>query len=303
MRRWKMLKAVFVCGVIAVVFVGVGGAFAQGGPERITLQAGDVLPSDLAYDQARDRFLIASAADGAIYAVAADGTLTPLVGGAAPGFVQSMTVDAATDSLIVVASDQQIGGGQFGFGPGGPGGVPAPGETPVAPPSGQGAPGEAPQPGQFPAGMPTLDPSFNPSTVVLVYNLATGAQTRAIDLTGVAPDSLHLGGAATLDANGNIYVADTLGGVVYMIDPSNGVYYLENAAFSGQGMAGLNDIDYLPAANCLLVTQTRSGTLWKVPLDNPANVTQVALPEGMAALRSIMVDATGNLLALSLIHI
>jgi hypothetical protein len=39
--------------------------------------------------------------------------------------------------------------------------------------------------------------------------------------------------------------------------------------------------------------------LWKVPLDNPANVTQVALPEGMAALRSIMVDAAGNLLALS----
>jgi|GEM_PF-1715724 len=299
MRRWKILKAVFVCGVIAVVFVGAGGAFAQGGPERITLQAEDVLPGNLAYDQARDRFLIAGATDGAIYAVGGDGTLTPLVSDEALGFVQSMTVDAATDSLIVVATDQQMFGGQFGFGPGGPGGVPAPAETPVAPPSGQGAPGEAPQPGQLPAEMPTLDPDFNPSTFVLVYNLATGAQVRAVDLTGVAPDGLHLGGAATLDANGNIYVADTLGGVIYMIDPSDGVYYLENAAFSGQGLAGLNDIVYLPAANCLLVTQIRSGMLWKVPLDNPANVTQVALPEGMAALRSIMVDAAGNLLALS----
>lgn len=299
MRRWKILKVVVVLSVAAGVFSGVGGVFAQGGPDRITIQATDVFPTDLAYDQARDRFLIADATDGAIYAVAADGALTSLVSGEALGFVQSMTVDAATDSLIVVASDQQIGGGQFGFGPGGPGGALAPGETPVAPPAGQGAPGEAPQAGQLPAEMPTLDPNFNPSTVVLVYNLATGAQTRSVDLTGVAPGSLHLGGAVALDASGNIYVADRLGGVVYMVDPSNGVYYLENAALSSQGMAGLNDLVYLPAANCLLVTQTRSGTLWKVPLDNPANVTQVTLPEGTAALRSIMVDAAGNLVALT----
>lgn len=300
-KRMKK-AALMLCSLLAVLAVA-GGALAQGIPDQITLQTTDFFVSAIAYDAARDRFLVAGGGDGTVYALEADGSLTAVVVSEQPNII-GMEVDPASDSLALLVSDQAGMGGMFG---GMGGGMPGNGQQPPtdgqAPAGGQQPPangqapadGQAPQPpadGQLPEGM-TLPEDFNPSMWVVVYSLANGSLLRSADLTGVVADGTHLGSDLALDASGNVYVADRIGGVIYMVDAAGSVYYMQNATLSGMG---LNGIGYVNGA---LLVQSMQGGLYKVPLDNPDNVTQVTLPETLTSLRDIVVDAAGNVVALT----
>jgi hypothetical protein len=229
-----------VCSLLAVLAVA-GGALAQGIPDQITLQTTAFFVRAMAYAAARDRFLVAGGGDGTVYALGADGSLTAVVVSEQSSII-GMEVDPASDSLVLLVSDQAGMGGMFG---GMGGGVPGNGQQPPAegqaPAGGQPpADGQAPQPpadGQLPDGM-TLPVDFNPSMWVVVYSLANGSLLRSADLTGVVADGTHLGSDLALDASGNVYVADRMGGVIYMVDAAGSVYYMQNATLSGMGLSG-----------------------------------------------------------------
>jgi sugar lactone lactonase YvrE len=297
MRAKSALKMFSILALSVAPLATLPTALAQSGPDRIVIEQEGLFPGGVVYDADGGRFLVSSRAGGTIFAVADDGTATPFIQDETLTSASAMHIDAATHTLYVVSSDA----GGFGFGMSGPRaeGTPFEGTPPFELP-----PGSTPEPGQLPAGTPEpgqrpagFPEDFNPSTSVLAYDLATGTRLRTVDLMGVAPGSPHLGSDVTTDAAGNVYVTDSLGGVVYMVDPAGSTFYLQLDALGDQSY-GLSGIAYHPDG-FLIVAQAMQGTLWKIPLDNPANVTQVALAEAHVGMNSIMFDAAGNLIVVT----
>jgi len=125
-----------------------------------------------------------------------------------------------------------------------------------------------------------LGASVRPSAVgskqlaaVGVYDLATGKALRYLDLSSLAPGPHLLNGIA-LDAQGNAYVTDSFTPVIYRIDASGAVsVFLRAAAFAGDGI-NLNGVVVHPNGY-LLVVKKSDGSLFKVPLLEPARFSRV----------------------------
>lgn len=80
-------------------------------PASITASRGGFIPEGVEYDQANHRFLTGSLAEGTIFAIGFDGTVTPFI--TDPALVSSVgiEVDAARDRLLVANSDSSVFGG------------------------------------------------------------------------------------------------------------------------------------------------------------------------------------------------
>jgi sugar lactone lactonase YvrE len=81
-------------------------------PEVIVAERGGFIPEGVEYDQAGERFLTGSLAEGTVFEVAADGSLTPFV--TDPELVSSVgiEVDEPRDRLLVANSDSAVFQGQ-----------------------------------------------------------------------------------------------------------------------------------------------------------------------------------------------
>ncbi|PCJ66101.1 MAG: hypothetical protein COA58_08495 [Bacteroidetes bacterium] len=112
---------------------------------------------------------------------------------------------------------------------------------------------------------------------IIVYDLLTGNKIRTTDLSGLIAGG-HLVNDVTIDNNGNIYVTNSFSPVVYKIDASGNASILVNdVQFTPpMGGFGLNGIVYHPD-NYLIVGKYDEGKLFKIPLNNPTNVTQITL--------------------------
>lgn len=119
-------------------------------------------------------------------------------------------------------------------------------------------------------------------------DLTNGSVTQFVNLTNVGTPGIHFANDATVDENGVIYVTDSGGAQIWRID-SNGtattVTFLfmdySNPQFVTDARwvpditgLGLNGIDY---RNGYIVTVMTSGTLYKLPINNPYSVTRVNL--------------------------
>ena len=291
-KNSRRIQVVVLMGLLSLLVWSVSVA-----QDTITLADAAIQPESIEYNPATDTFLVSSIATGTIYEVAADGTVTPFIQDEALVSSAGIMIDAARNRLLVVTSGLgQILGqlGQGGF-PGGqfPEGFPTPDPSQF--------PGGVPQPGQLPPG---FDPSQLPEgfalpdfTIrLLAFDLTSKEQLFNVDLTNVAPAGRKFANDITVDADGNVYVTDSLAGAVYRVDATGSPTFLSHVAFTGEGL-GVNGIEFRDGS--LIVGKTSDGTLYKVPLDNPQNVTQVQVPEALTGADGITFTADGKLLVVS----
>jgi hypothetical protein len=86
-------------------------AGVDGMPGRIVAARGGFIPEGVEYDQANHRFLTGSLAEGTIFEIGLDGSVTPFV--TDPALVSSVgiEVDEPRDRLLVANSDRSVFGG------------------------------------------------------------------------------------------------------------------------------------------------------------------------------------------------
>jgi len=295
---------------VLLLFILVTPAVAQV-TTTITLQDTTILPLSLAYDATSGRFFMGTRADGTVYVVAADGTTQPFITDSALTSASALYIDTARNWLFVL--DSGFGGmmGMGGFG-------------------GQGQPPEGGQ-GQ---GQPPADSQFPQSSLRLfAFDLATAAKVLDVDLAAVAPDGPKMATSIAVDKDGFIYVTDSLAGVIYRVDSAGNALYLTDQQFAspmpqfqggqppsgdtgqgqgqppvgdqGQGFAmgpvgvfGLSAIVYHPDG-LLIVVKSGDNTLYKIPLDNPQNVTSITVAPVLTAANRLALLADGRLAVIS----
>lgn len=113
-----------------------------------------------------------------------------------------------------------------------------------------------------------------------IYERATGRALRFVDLSSLLPSRDHLINGVTFDPEGNAYVTDSFSPVIYKVTPDGRAsVLLEHADFTGEGI-NLNGIVYHPSGH-LLVIQKSTGTLYRIPVQDPAHFTRVRVDQDL----------------------
>ena len=113
-----------------------------------------------------------------------------------------------------------------------------------------------------------------------IFDLSTGESIDYIDLGNLRPEQPHFANDLDVDNKGNIYVTDSLSPIIYKVDPQgNSSIFLEIEQFAGEGF-NLNGIVVHPDG-FLIVADFNDGLLYKVPLDNPENFTQIQTDQNL----------------------
>jgi len=123
-----------------------------------------------------------------------------------------------------------------------------------------------------------------------VYSLETEEKIAYVDLSkGLAGG--HLSNDLTFDTEGNIYITDSFSPIIYKVDTDyNASILIQNPAFAGEGF-NLNGIVFHPDGY-LIVSKYNSNSLYKIPLDNPENWSEIKLaatlsgPDGLVLLNN-----------------
>lgn len=144
----------------------------------------------------------------------------------------------------------------------------------------------------------TQDPEAPGSAALAAYDLDTGEELFFTDLTDLDPGR-DFANDVTVDAEGNAYFTTSFSGVIYRVDPEgNGEIFLSSDEFAVEGF-GLNGIDYHPEGNYLLVAVAGTGSLYKVPLDDPESFSQVALDASVSIDGMVLADDGMRLFAVA----
>jgi sugar lactone lactonase YvrE len=131
-----------------------------------------------------------------------------------------------------------------------------------------------------------------------VYNLTTGERMAMVDLAAViadAPDdAVYFANDVAVGDDGTAYVTDTRMNVIYRVSPD----YQASVFHRFEPMEGmaLNGIVHHPSGYLLVAS---AATLYKVPLDNPAQASQVTLPEEVPGQDGMLWTADGRLAIVS----
>lgn len=114
-----------------------------------------------------------------------------------------------------------------------------------------------------------------------IYDLKTGHLDHLVNLARLLPMGRHLANDVTIDHRGNAYITDSLSPAIYKVTPAGKASVLTvNPRFRATGTLGLNGIAYVPRGY-LLVAMGEQNTLYRVPLSNPDEATEVLLPRSI----------------------
>lgn len=111
MNRNRILSHLaWIAALLALVAVVPLAVQAQDGdadelPAIIAIEAPGLFPEGIAYDDARERFLVGSLSQGTIFAVTGDGAPTPFIEDPDVASSVGLEIDAARDRLLVVSSN------------------------------------------------------------------------------------------------------------------------------------------------------------------------------------------------------
>ena len=115
------------------------------------------------------------------------------------------------------------------------------------------------------------------------YDLRSGERLFLADLTPVAGDAAaYLANDVAVDPYGNAYVTDSFLPIIYKVDQrGEASVFLRDEAFqpSAPGAIGLNGIAYHPDGY-LIAAFSETATLYKIPVDSPANFTAIDVQAG-----------------------
>lgn len=131
-----------------------------------------------------------------------------------------------------------------------------------------------------------------------VYNLTTGAKLAMVDLAAVDADApkgaTHFANDVAVGSDGTAYVTDTPTNVLYRVGPDYKASVLYR--FAPTKGLGLNGIVYHPSGYLLVAG---GATLYKVPIANPAGLTEVKLPEPIPGQDGMLWTPDGRLAIVS----
>ncbi|PBC71824.1 sugar lactone lactonase YvrE [Streptomyces sp. TLI_235] len=131
------------------------------------------------------------------------------------------------------------------------------------------------------------------------YDLATGRRLFYTDLAAVAGDGgPHFANDLAIGPDGTAYVTDSFAPIVYRVAPdgSAGILVRDGRLAAPQGAFGLNGI--VRQGRTLLVGKYDDGTLWRVPIDHPRQLsrTTVSGPDGaLTGVDGLLADPDGTL--------
>ncbi|MBX3064185.1 MAG: hypothetical protein KF726_14505 [Anaerolineae bacterium] len=317
--------------VIAVPFTEVQ---AQG-QETITLSDASIIPESITINPATGNYLVGSLTTGTIYEVAADGTTTPFIQDSE--LTTSSGITVADGKLFVVSSGLGSMIGRFRGGQGGGAGQGGFQGTPPAdftPPTGGGG-----FFGNLNSSIYLFVFDLNTKARLFKIDLTNVApSTGALNIrfaNDVAVDAQ--GNAYVTDSiAGAVYRVDPSGNPAYLSDPKFGIDLagMIGGRFGGGGQGGqggqtdqgtpaapgagagggfgggfggiggfdnrlgLNGIVFDPSGY-LLVDKSGEGKLFKIPLDNPANITEVTLPEPITGADGMRLTDDGKVVVIS----
>jgi sugar lactone lactonase YvrE len=131
------------------------------------------------------------------------------------------------------------------------------------------------------------------------FNPNTGALLSYVDLGALRPALPHFANDIAVDNQGNAYITDSLSPIIYKVDVQGAAtVFLENAQLSGGTGFGLNGIVFHPDGY-LLVAKSNDGTLFKVPLANPASFASVASTQGLVGADGMLLLDNTTLLVVA----
>lgn len=115
-----------------------------------------------------------------------------------------------------------------------------------------------------------------PLVQAAAYDLETGERVYVTNLSDLLDSQQQFVNDVTNDPEGNAYMTNSFAPVIYQIRPEGEAeVFVEDEQLAASGF-GLNGIVYHPDGY-LLAAVTANGSLYKIPVDDPENVTQVEL--------------------------
>lgn len=132
-----------------------------------------------------------------------------------------------------------------------------------------------------------------------VYNLQTGEKITGINLHELHPEGTKVfANAITMDDSGNVYVTDSFSSVIYKINGTtyeNSILVDDSRLQATPPVPGMMGIVYVEEN--LIVSKQDEGKLFKVPLSNPSNITEINIAsylgiKGLEVLENNNIAAT-----------
>ncbi|MCC3157980.1 SMP-30/gluconolactonase/LRE family protein [Hymenobacter sp. 15J16-1T3B] len=154
------------------------------------------------------------------------------------------------------------------------------------------------------------DNNFNPArtttatqrklAAVAIFNASTGSLISYTDLgSKAAAYPQHFANDIAVDGQGNAYITDSFAPVIYKLDlQGNATVFLDNTQLSGGTGFGLNGIVYHPDGY-LLAAKTSDGSLFKIPVNNPAGFTKVTTSQNLAGADGLLLFDNQTLLVVA----
>jgi sugar lactone lactonase YvrE len=128
------------------------------------------------------------------------------------------------------------------------------------------------------------------------YDLKSGARLAMVDLgSTIGAGARHFANDLTVDGEGNAYVTDSFANAIYKVTPQYQATVMQRFTDLPQG-ALLNGIVYHDGGYLLAVAEDR---IYKVPIANPAGMTQVNVTDPVGGQDGIVLTKDGRLVATS----
>jgi sugar lactone lactonase YvrE len=130
---------------------------------------------------------------------------------------------------------------------------------------------------------------------LVAYDASSGKRLAYYELSHLI-EGPHFANDLTFDAQGNVYVTDSLSPVIYRVDAKgNASVFAKSDLFAGEGY-NLNGIVYHPKG-FLLVAKYSSGELFKINIKDPSKIEKVVLPEALNGLDGLLLRTPDKLIA------
>jgi sugar lactone lactonase YvrE len=130
-----------------------------------------------------------------------------------------------------------------------------------------------------------------------IYDLRTGERVMLVDLASLTPGSPVFINDIALDAQGNAYVTNSFGSIVYRISTvgTASIFFRDPQFAPGPGQFGFNGIEYANnQGGYLLVAYSAANQVIKIPIADTSAAMVVNLDAGLAGPDGLLLSRDGK---------